>query len=53
MSEVLWSILIGNELLPVKETTWKIDGLIVPVPDDPVLVEDKGISFAQFVSKYD
>jgi hypothetical protein len=53
MSDVLWSFLIGNELLPVKKTTWEIDGQIVPVPDDAVLVEDKGISFAQFISKYE
>jgi hypothetical protein len=53
MSDVSWSFLIGDELLLVRETTWKVDGQIVSVPDDPLLVEDKGISFAQFVSKYE
>ncbi len=53
MSEVLWSFLIGDELLPVMKTTWKVEGEIVSVPDDPLLVEDKEISFAQFVSKYE
>ena len=37
----------------MNETTFKINDQIVSVPNDPFLVEDKEISFAQFVSKYE
>ena len=52
MSDTSWLFFIGNELVPVKETTWEIDGQPVPVPDHPLLVEDREITFEQFVSKY-
>jgi hypothetical protein len=51
MSDALWLFLLCNEFVPVKETSWKVDGL--SIPDDPLLVEDKGVSFGQFVSKYE